>query len=58
MWKQLNLPTSENNIKGKLYACIFRGKCQNLFIGRVLQQFPTDSIEGGYTTATEVDCLK
>ena len=58
-WKQLNPPTSEDNIKGKWYACIFKGKCQNLFIGRVLQRFLTDSIEeGGYTAAIEVDCLK
>ena len=50
MWKQLNPPPSEDIIKGKWYACIFKGKCQNLFIGRVLQR--------GYTAAIEVDCLK
>ena len=37
--------------------CISRGNCQNLFIGRTLQQFLADNIEG-YTVAMEVDCLK
>ena len=58
-WKQLNPPISEDDIKGKWYTCIFRGKCQDLFRGRALQWFLTDSIEeGGYTAAMEVDCLK
>ena len=36
-WKQLNPPISEDDIKGKWYTCIFRGKCQDLFRGRALQ---------------------
>ena len=50
-------PTSEEDINGKWYPCIFRGKCQNLVICKAIQWSLTDSIEG-YISAIEVDCLK
>ena len=50
-------PFSEEDINGKWYACIFRGKCQNLVICKAIQWFLTDNIEG-YISVIEVDCLK
>ena len=56
-WKSLSPPVSEDEIKSKWLAAIFRqDEKQIMCIGRVLKRFLED--EGGNVTHIELDCLK
>ena len=58
-WKEVNPPNTENQITGKWVACIFSGRVANLFIGKILRRYLSDSVEeGGFAVALEVDCLQ
>ena len=58
-WRKLNPLIVEKEICGKSFACIFKGKCQNLFIGKTKQRFLSDNVEeGAYVVALKVYCLK
>lgn len=56
-WRSISPPVTEDKLKGKWFAAIFRvdGK-QLLYIGRCVKRFLED--EGGRVTHLELDCLK
>ena len=57
-WKEVNPPNTENQITGKWVAYIFAGRVANLFMGKILRRYLSDSVEeGGFAVALEVDCL-
>ena len=42
LWKSLNPPISEEDIRGKWYAAIFLGKKEHVYIAKTVKQFLAD----------------
>lgn len=57
-WEALKPPTTEKELIGKFFACIYpTKKGPNLYVGRLTRRFLSND-EDGYPCALEIDCLQ